>query len=407
MRKDRVMDIHNRETTVDLDTHGEYTGSHRPANFIDPGTPETPGGFGSADRIGYKEMTIDDPDATVHNPLVLLDVHASKFPDGIVIIACGIIVAPSSTYSVDFKKFSSPSDAAPITIETVATSGATEAEDSGGIDNSVVGAGDIVYVDLPVTDIDQLTTWMTYKIPAPVDYGTEGSTEKTVDDPDSLANEPFVLLNVHPSRFPFGITITACGIITEPGSTLSVDFKKLTSPSDGSPVTIETVATAGTQEAEDNGTIANPIVLAGDIVYADLITGTGIAQLTCWIAYKIHNQDDVDMVDWTMDDPDTVVSEPVLLLNVHASMYPNGITVIACGIITAPSSSYEVTFKNFSSPSDGSPVSIETVATSGSREAEDDGTIDNPDVDVGSIVYVDLPATDIDGLYVWMTYIIR
>ena len=113
------------------------------------------------------------------------------------------------------------------------------------------------------------------------------------------------------------------------------------------------------------------------------------------------------MVDWTMDDPDTVVNEPVPLLNVHASRFPNGITVTDCGIITDPSSTYSVIFKNFSSPSDGSPVSIETVATSGSTEAEDDGTIDNPDIDVGSIVYVDLPATDIDGLYVWMTYIIR
>jgi len=376
-------------------------------DFTGASAPGTPGVFGSVARVGYKEMTVDDPDASVHDPQVLLNVHASKFPNGIVITDCGIITAPSSTYSVDFKKFTSPSDASPVTIETVATSGATEAEDDGFIDNPTISAGDIIYVDLPATDIDQLTCWITYKIPTPLFYGTDGSTEKTADDPDNIANEPFVLLNVHASRFPFGITITDCGIITEPSSTYSVDFKKFTSPSDGSPVTIETVATSGSQEAEDNGTIANPVVLAGDIVYADL-PATDIDQLTCWIRYRIHSQDDVDMVDWTMDDPDTVLAhEPVPLLNVHASRFPDGITVTDCGIITDPSSTYSVTFKNFSSPSDGSPVSIETVATSGSTEAEDNGTIDNPDVDVGSIVYVDLPATDIDGLYVWMTYIIR
>ena len=40
------------------------------------------------------------------------------------------------------------------------------------------------------------------------------------------------------------------------------------------------------------------------------------------------SDDDVDMVDWTMDDPDNATHEPVPLLNVHASRFPNGITVI-------------------------------------------------------------------------------
>lgn len=36
MRKDRVMDIHNRETTVNLESHELYTGSHRPASLVAP-----------------------------------------------------------------------------------------------------------------------------------------------------------------------------------------------------------------------------------------------------------------------------------------------------------------------------------------------------------------------------------
>lgn len=36
MRKDHIMDIHNRDTTIHLDSHSEYTGSHRPASIITP-----------------------------------------------------------------------------------------------------------------------------------------------------------------------------------------------------------------------------------------------------------------------------------------------------------------------------------------------------------------------------------
>ena len=113
-----------------------------------------------------------------------------------------------------------------------------------------------------------------------------GFAYASVDDPDELASQLFRLLHVHASRFPKGITITNCGIETDPSSTYSVDFKKYTSPSDGSPVTIETVATSSSQEATDNGTIDNPAVAAGDFVYINL-PSTDIDAVSVWITSTI------------------------------------------------------------------------------------------------------------------------
>lgn len=108
----------------------------------------------------------------------------------------------------------------------------------------------------------------------------------------------------------------------------------------------------------------------------------------------------------TIDFPSGLRQNPFVLLSVHASRFANGITVTDCGIVTHPSSTYSVDFKNYSSPTDGSPVTIETVATSGSQEAEDNGTIDNPSVAANNIVYVNLPATVIDQVNVWVTFTI-
>jgi len=151
MRKDRIMDIHDRQTTFQTESHVDDVSAHRT------------GGVGEG-GIGFVSGNIDDPDSLTQNPFPFLSVHASRFPNGITVTDCGIITHPSSTYSMDFKKYTSPSDGSPVTIETVATSGSQEAEDDGTIDNPAVAVGDIVYINLPATDIDSLYFWMTFTI---------------------------------------------------------------------------------------------------------------------------------------------------------------------------------------------------------------------------------------------------
>lgn len=105
--------------------------------------------------------------------------------------------------------------------------------------------------------------------------------------------------------------------------------------------------------------------------------------------------------------PDTVQGDidRITLFSVHASLAPNGITLIACGIKTDVSSTYSVEFEIWDTPASGAVDSIKVVATSGSLEAEDDGALTTSFVDEGQIVMVDLPATaGVTELHCWITY---
>ena len=144
-------DRHDRTSIFQADSHQDSAQAHQVFAQL----------IGS---IALVQATIDEPDLLTQNPFVLLTVHASRFPNGITITDCGIITHPSSTYSVDFKKYTNPADGAPVTIETVATDGSQEAEDDGTIDNPDISAGDIIYVNLPSGDLDQLSVWMTFTI---------------------------------------------------------------------------------------------------------------------------------------------------------------------------------------------------------------------------------------------------
>lgn len=111
----------------------------------------------------------------------------------------------------------------------------------------------------------------------------------------------------------------------------------------------------------------------------------------------------------TILNPDGVQSleDAVMIFPVESEYAPFGIKLLSVGIKTDSSSTYSVNFEEWTSPSDGSPSTIETVATSSSYEAEDDGTLSDSDIAAGSIIYVDLPTTDIDMLQVWGTYYIK
>ena len=111
----------------------------------------------------------------------------------------------------------------------------------------------------------------------------------------------------------------------------------------------------------------------------------------------------------TIYDPDTLngVDPNVPILPVEAEVFPGGITLLDVGIKTDVSSTYSVQFIDMNAPDDASPTAIETVATSSSLEAEDDGTLSSGTIAAGNIVYIILPATDIAYLQVWGTYYVN
>lgn len=108
----------------------------------------------------------------------------------------------------------------------------------------------------------------------------------------------------------------------------------------------------------------------------------------------------------TIIEPEKVqaIIDAVSILSVESSWAPFGITLIKVGIKTNASSSYSVNFEEWTSPTDGAPATIETVATSSTTEAEDDGTLTDASIAAGSIVKIDLPTTDISELTVWVVY---
>lgn len=109
----------------------------------------------------------------------------------------------------------------------------------------------------------------------------------------------------------------------------------------------------------------------------------------------------------TITDPHNLSEDEVSILPVEAEWAPNGITLYDVGIKTDNASSYSVNFEEWTAPDDGAPSTIETVATSSSREAEDDGTLTDSSIAAGSIVYVDLPTTEgTTMLVVWGTFTI-
>jgi len=106
-----------------------------------------------------------DPEGlqSIQDDWTVLPVEAYFAPHGITLTHVGIKTSASSTYSVVFQEWTSPT-AFGSNIETVATSSSTEAEDDGSIDDANIAAGSIIRVDLPTTDITELTVWGTFYI---------------------------------------------------------------------------------------------------------------------------------------------------------------------------------------------------------------------------------------------------
>jgi len=105
----------------------------------------------------------------------------------------------------------------------------------------------------------------------------------------------------------------------------------------------------------------------------------------------------VKTVQVAVDQPDFLGTAEVRLIHAHADWAIQGLTVKTVKIDTGESSTYSVTFEVRTSPTDGSPTTIATVATAASTEAET-SVLTNVVVNVGDYIYATLPATDINQL---------
>jgi hypothetical protein len=128
--------------------------------------------YGSAERViptmQVCSITIFDPDGVqaVSDAIPILTVESTWAPAGITIRDIYLKTSASSTYSISLEEWTSPTDGAPTTIEAVATSSTTEAEDDGTLADGAIAAGSLIFVDLPATAESWIQVTFTYTVNA-------------------------------------------------------------------------------------------------------------------------------------------------------------------------------------------------------------------------------------------------
>jgi hypothetical protein len=128
--------------------------------------------YGSVERViptmQVCSITIFDPDGVqaVSDAIPILTVESTWAPAGITIRDIYLKTSASSTYSINLEEWTSPTDGAPTTIEAVATSAATEAEDDGTLADGAIAAGSLIFVDLPATAESWIQVTFTYTVNA-------------------------------------------------------------------------------------------------------------------------------------------------------------------------------------------------------------------------------------------------
>jgi len=111
----------------------------------------------------------------------------------------------------------------------------------------------------------------------------------------------------------------------------------------------------------------------------------------------------------TIVDPDGQAVSTFPLWPIEDDYYPHGIIITDCGLkLDDNTVTYTVTLKDYSSPSDGSPTTIEAITCTNVYECEDNGTIDSGTISAGSIIYATVDSEDIDYLQIWCSaYIVE
>lgn len=145
-------------------------------------------------------------------------------------------------------------------------------------------------------------------------------------------------------------------------------------------------------------------------------------EVTDWIAHRkdpsAHHKADyrtqggggrVMTAQMVISEPDLLPERRIAILNVRSTWAPNGIRLTNAGIVMEFPVTYSVDFIIYNFPSAGSSnqAAIGTVATVfPESEAEDDGVLTNDIVAAGQLVYVSLPATDVEWVMCWIEFTI-
>jgi hypothetical protein len=110
----------------------------------------------------------------------------------------------------------------------------------------------------------------------------------SIDDPDGLVYDTVGILNVHADKYPAGITVVSWGFVRTSTTSSTLSLYEATDLTDGTMAVIETITTCTGEECEDDGSIANAVVDAGDIIvvdYNDVAEGT----IQIWVTFYVND----------------------------------------------------------------------------------------------------------------------
>jgi hypothetical protein len=114
----------------------------------------------------------------------------------------------------------------------------------------------------------------------------------------------------------------------------------------------------------------------------------------------------VEFASYTIIDPDgaQAIADAIPLLVVESTWAPNGITIANIYLKTDAASTYSLSLEEWTAMVSPTTTTIETVATSSSSEATDDGSLSDSTVAAGSIIFANLPTTTANFITISFTY---
>jgi len=112
--------------------------------------------------------------------------------------------------------------------------------------------------------------------------------------------------------------------------------------------------------------------------------------------------------DITLLEPDQIqlLSDAIPFIAVDSFNYPHGITITAIRLATSSAATLAINVENWTSPTDGAPVTIDNIATSAGTE-QTETTITSPVVAAGDYIFLDLDNTNVNWAKVTIWYYVN
>jgi hypothetical protein len=124
--------------------------------------------YGTASRgittVDSKEMTIYSPHILNGDEIAMFEVDDAIYPHGITITKCMIRIPSDLEYTLVFEEWAGDPASAQNDIDSVATGASDAVKEETTISDAAVDANDVVFIDLPTTEVDWVTATILFTV---------------------------------------------------------------------------------------------------------------------------------------------------------------------------------------------------------------------------------------------------